>query len=70
MKNFLKKLTVVALSVLMVCPLFSAYGCDDGSGGADRAKVLKFYDDRRAQLATCEPNLAHYTISKLKKEFG
>ena len=36
----------------------------------DRAKVLKFYDDRRAQLATCEPNLAHFTIAKLKKEFG
>ncbi|MBP3224232.1 MAG: NAD-dependent deacetylase [Campylobacter sp.] len=36
----------------------------------DRAKVLKFYDERRAQLAGCEPNLAHYTIAKLKKEFG
>nr|MBP3724087.1 NAD-dependent deacetylase [Campylobacter sp.] len=36
----------------------------------DRAKVLKFYDERRAQLKGCEPNLAHHTIAKLKAEFG
>lgn len=36
----------------------------------DRAKVLKFYDERRAQLKGCKPNLAHHTIAKLKAEFG
>ena len=36
----------------------------------NRQKVLKFYDDRRAQLKGCEPNLAHFTIAKLKAEFG
>lgn len=34
----------------------------------DRSKVLKFYNERRAQLDTVEPNLAHKLIAELEKE--
>jgi NAD-dependent deacetylase len=34
----------------------------------DRSKVLKFYNERRGQLDTVEPNLAHKLIAELEKE--
>jgi NAD-dependent deacetylase len=34
----------------------------------DREKVLKFYNERRAQLDTVEPNLAHKLIAELEQE--
>ena len=35
----------------------------------DREKVLNFYNARRAQLKTIEPNLAHKIIADLEKDF-
>ena len=35
----------------------------------DREKVLNFYNARRAQLKTIEPNLAHKIITDLEKDF-
>jgi NAD-dependent deacetylase len=32
----------------------------------DAAKVIKFYNDRRAQLKSCNPNFAHQSIAKLQ----
>jgi NAD-dependent deacetylase len=35
----------------------------------DREKVLNFYNERRKQLKTVEPNLAHKIITELEKDF-
>jgi NAD-dependent deacetylase len=35
----------------------------------DKSKVLEFYNKRRAELKTVSPNLAHYTISEMEKDF-
>lgn len=35
----------------------------------DREKVLNFYNERRRQLKSVKPNLAHEIITKLEKEF-
>lgn len=35
----------------------------------DREKVLNFYNERRNQLKTVEPNLAHKIIADLEKDF-
>ncbi len=35
----------------------------------NRQLVLDFYNDRRAQLNTVEPNLAHQLIARLEKDF-
>lgn len=35
----------------------------------DRALVLRFYNERRAQLKTCRPNRAHELIASLEKNF-
>ncbi|MDD6925259.1 MAG: NAD-dependent deacetylase [Campylobacteraceae bacterium] len=37
---------------------------------ADRDKVLKFYDERRAQLKYCEPNDAHKMIARVKEKYS
>lgn len=35
----------------------------------DRALVLKFYNERRAQLKNCRPNRAHELIASLEKKY-
>ena len=35
----------------------------------DPARVLRFYNERRAQLATVEPNEAHRIVAELEKDF-
>jgi NAD-dependent deacetylase len=35
----------------------------------NRNLVLRFYNERRAQLALCEPNAGHYRIAALEKHF-
>jgi NAD-dependent deacetylase len=35
----------------------------------DRKKVSDFYDARRADLKTKEPNVAHYALAELKKKY-
>ena len=35
----------------------------------DRKLVMKFYDDRRADLESKEPNLAHKMLAQLEKEY-
>jgi NAD-dependent deacetylase len=35
----------------------------------DREKVLNFYNARRAQMKTVEPNLAHHIIKELENDF-
>ncbi len=35
----------------------------------DRQKVLKFYDERRAQLKGVEPNIAHQKIAQIKAKY-
>ena len=35
----------------------------------DPARVLRFYNERRAQLATVEPNEAHTILAELEKDF-
>lgn len=35
----------------------------------DRAVVLKFYNDRRRQLKTVKPNIAHHALVELEKDF-
>lgn len=37
---------------------------------ADRATVQRFYDDRRAALATVEPNAAHRALAELEETLG
>lgn len=37
---------------------------------ADPTMVQKFYDDRRAALATVEPNAAHFAIARLEQALG
>ena len=37
---------------------------------ADRATVQRFYDDRRAALATVEPNAAHRALAELEESLG
>lgn len=36
----------------------------------DRAKVLDFYDKRRAQLKDCFPNKAHKMVANVKAKYG
>ena len=36
----------------------------------DRAKVLEFYNARRKNLLTVEPNHAHYVLAELEKEYN
>jgi NAD-dependent deacetylase len=36
----------------------------------NRDLVLKFYNDRRTQLASCEPNAGHFGVAKLEKHFN
>ena len=38
--------------------------------GRDRAKVLEFYNARRKNLLTVEPNHAHYVLAELEKEYN
>ncbi|MGG5578349.1 SIR2 family NAD-dependent protein deacylase [Myroides sp. C15-4] len=35
----------------------------------NKANVLQFYNDRRRQLLTCEPNAAHEAIAELQQHF-
>jgi NAD-dependent deacetylase len=35
----------------------------------DRDLVLKFYNERRAQLANCQPNAGHFGVAALEKHF-
>lgn len=35
----------------------------------NKEAVLKFYNDRRRQLLTCNPNAAHYAIAELQQHF-
>ncbi|TFG89406.1 MAG: NAD-dependent deacylase [Candidatus Atribacteria bacterium] len=37
--------------------------------GKDRDLVLRFYNERRRQLATCEPNEGHVGLAELEKNF-
>lgn len=37
---------------------------------ADPVMVQRFYDDRRAQLATVEPNAAHHALAELEQVIG
>jgi NAD-dependent deacetylase len=37
---------------------------------SNRELVLKFYNDRRTQLASCEPNAGHFGVAKLEKHFN
>jgi NAD-dependent deacetylase len=37
---------------------------------ADPELVQRFYDDRRAALATVEPNAAHHALARLEQEIG
>jgi len=36
----------------------------------DPAKVLRFYNERRAQLKGCEPNEAHRIVAQLEEDFN
>jgi len=38
--------------------------------GKNRALVLRFYNERRRQLATCEPNEGHKGLAELEKYFN
>lgn len=40
--------------------------CTAGCLSSNRAKTIEFYNKRRVQLATVEPNYAHYYIAQLK----
>ncbi len=35
----------------------------------DKSLVLRFYNERRRQLAKCEPNAGHYGVAELEKYF-
>lgn len=37
---------------------------------SNRELVLKFYNDRRRQLASCEPNAGHFGVAKLEQQFN
>jgi len=37
---------------------------------SNRELVLKFYNDRRRQLASCEPNAGHFGVAKLEQHFN
>ncbi len=37
---------------------------------ADPIRVHEFYNERRAQLPTVEPNPAHFALARLEREFG
>ena len=37
---------------------------------SNRDLVLKFYNDRRTQLASCEPNAGHFGVATLEKYFN
>ena len=43
--------------------------CFHGCLEWNRENTLNFYDNRRAQLATVEPNNAHYAITALQKKY-
>lgn len=43
--------------------------CSHGCLDWNRENTLEFYDKRRAQLATVEPNDAHYAITALQKKY-
>jgi NAD-dependent deacetylase len=43
--------------------------CTPGALAADPALVHRFYDDRRAALATVKPNAAHLALSQLDAEW-
>jgi len=37
---------------------------------SNRDLVLRFYNDRRTQLANCEPNAGHFGVAKLEEHFN
>jgi NAD-dependent deacetylase len=37
---------------------------------SNRDLVLRFYNDRRTQLAKCEPNAGHFGVAKLEEHFN
>jgi len=43
--------------------------CSTAGWARDRQKVTKFYDDRRADLESKEPNYAHIRLAKLKNKY-
>ena len=43
--------------------------CSTAGWAKDRQKVTKFYDDRRADLKSKEPNYAHIRLAELKKKY-
>ena len=43
--------------------------CTDRAWRANPARVLEFYNERRAQLASVEPNAAHLLAADLEKDF-
>ena len=43
--------------------------CSTSGWARDRQKVAKFYDDRRADLESKEPNYAHIRLAELKKKY-
>lgn len=43
--------------------------CTDTAWRRNPSRVLAFYNERRAQLATVEPNLAHRLLVDLEKDF-
>ena len=41
-----------------------------GAFAVDPKLVHEFYNQRRSQLLTCEPNLAHHALVRLKRHYG